>query len=108
ICPRVSYPKLEPADGAGADAGKHDAGFPRAPKQSRKAPLTPDRQHALRVAASDADHVLREKDRAQIWGSTEERHMARPTSISGEGRVEACDVCICVSACRGQKADRRI
>ena len=106
-CGRIRHARSEPANGAGADSRQHNSHAPGSSEQSRKIPLTPDCQHAFRVSAANVDDVLRQQHLFQVWGSTKQRDMRRPTPARLERRVELLDVAIGVATCRCEKTHGR-
>ena len=76
---RIGHARLEPADHSRAPAGEHDAGLPRLAQHPIEAVHAPDGEHVGRRAAGDEDHVVRERERAQVgrrpWIEGEVRHL---------------------------------
>ena len=59
---RIRKPLVEPADRARAHPREHDARLPRLPENFRHTPVTPYREQALGIAATDIDHILIEQE----------------------------------------------
>jgi len=63
---RIRHTGLEPADQSRTPAAQHDAGLPGLFEYSIEAVNPPDGKHVGRVAPSDQDHVVRQRQRSQI------------------------------------------
>jgi hypothetical protein len=63
---RIRDGLLEPADHPGAPARQEHALFPRLPQDLVEAVRAPDRERVGRVAARDEDHVVFEREPAQV------------------------------------------
>src|SRR5438552_2198891 len=78
---RIRNAGLEPADHPGAPAHEHDAALPRVAQHLVEAVQTPDREHVRGVAAANENHVVLEREPAQV--------VRRPRVEAELGRTEA-------------------
>lgn len=63
---RVGDRLLEPAVGAGAHAGQHDARVPGVAQDRVEAPFPPEHEEVPGAAAADVDHVLLEDEAPEV------------------------------------------
>src|SRR5581483_10280758 len=86
---RVGHPGLEPADHPGAPAGEHDAGLPGLAEDPAEAVDAPDGEHVRRAAAGDEDHVVGERELAQVLRRPGVERQRRHLRVPFEGPVVA-------------------
>src|ERR1700733_12115118 len=96
---RIRQAVIEPAYRARADAGHHDARFPRRAQNFVESVQAPDYEHVRSTAAADVDHVLIHHERFEVADvSREEGQMSRGGARRRERLVKAPDVHIAVAA----------
>src|SRR4030095_5415025 len=89
--------RFEPADCAGAHTRQYGSRLPRTTQDLGHVPVTPDREHALGIAAANVDHILFEQHCLQIRRARKEWHVSRPARKLSEGGVERVDIGLCIT-----------
>jgi hypothetical protein len=65
-CQRIGHSRVKPTNRTGAYSAENCAVFSCLSKDRINASLLPNQQHVQGVAAADIDHILFEKERADV------------------------------------------
>ena len=97
---RVREALLEPADGAGADAGQHNPGLPSLAKNLCDTPILPYGEHRFSVSAANVNYVLVKQKRSQLRCSFKKRENRRSTVEFQKRRIKTRHIVIRLAARR--------
>src|SRR6266542_6372588 len=103
---RVGHGRLEPADHPGATAGQDDPGLPGLAQDRVESLQPPDCEHVRRVAAGYDDHVLCQRELAEVGRRPGEELDVGELAASFPGLVEATIASVASPAAVGTKQIR--